>query len=49
LRPLTQVAQQKTYVLNSTSSPSLLRGPIYIDHPSGAPAKKGEEYILWDS
>ena len=29
--------------------PSLLRGPIYIDHPSGVPAKAGEEYILWDN
>jgi arylsulfatase A-like enzyme len=29
--------------------PSLLRGPIFIDHPSGRPQKKGEEYILWDN
>jgi arylsulfatase A-like enzyme len=29
--------------------PSLLQGPIFIDHPSGQPQKKGEEYILWDN
>jgi arylsulfatase A-like enzyme len=29
--------------------PSLLQGPIFIDHPSGVPQKKGEEYILWDN
>ncbi len=29
--------------------PSLLQGPVFIDHPSGAPQKKGEEFILWDN
>jgi len=29
--------------------PSLLQGPIFIDHPSGQPQKKGEAYILWDN
>jgi arylsulfatase A-like enzyme len=29
--------------------PSLLQGPIFIDHPSGRPQKAGEEYILWDN
>jgi arylsulfatase A-like enzyme len=29
--------------------PSLLRGPIYVDHPGGVKAKPGEEYILWDN
>lgn len=29
--------------------PSLLQGPVFVDHPSGAPQKKGEEYILWDN
>jgi arylsulfatase A-like enzyme len=29
--------------------PSLLQGPVFIDHPSGAPQKKGQEYILWDN
>jgi arylsulfatase A-like enzyme len=29
--------------------PSLLQGPVFIDHPSGVPQKKGEEYILWDN
>ncbi|MFM8819289.1 MAG: sulfatase-like hydrolase/transferase [Phenylobacterium sp.] len=29
--------------------PSLLQGPIFIDHPSGRPQKPGEEYILWDN
>lgn len=29
--------------------PSLLRGPIFIDHPSGVPQKPGEDYILWDN
>lgn len=29
--------------------PSLLQGPIFIDHPSGQPQKKGEDYILWDN
>ena len=29
--------------------PSLLQGPIFVDHPSGQPQKKGEEYILWDN
>ena len=29
--------------------PSLLQGPIFIDHPSGARQKAGEDYILWDN
>ena len=29
--------------------PSLLRGPIFVDHPSGQHQKKGEEYILMDN
>ena len=29
--------------------PSLLQGPIFVDHPSGVPQKAGEEYILWDN
>lgn len=29
--------------------PSLLQAPVFIDHPSGRPQKKGEEYILWDN
>ncbi len=29
--------------------PSLLQGPIFVDHPSGQPQKKGEEYIVWDN
>ncbi|MGA0599622.1 sulfatase-like hydrolase/transferase [Caulobacter sp. KR2-114] len=29
--------------------PSLLQGPIFVDHPSGQPQKKGDEYILWDN
>ena len=29
--------------------PSLLRGPIFVDHPSGQKQKKGDEYILWDN
>ena len=29
--------------------PSLLQGPVFIDHPSGVPQRKGEEYILWDN
>ena len=29
--------------------PSLLQGPIFVDHPSGQPQKKGQEYILWDN
>ncbi len=29
--------------------PSLLQGPIFVDHPSGQPQKKGEEYIMWDN
>ena len=29
--------------------PSLLQGPVFIDHPSGAPQKRGDEYILWDN
>ena len=29
--------------------PSLLQGPVFVDHPSGAPQKKGQEYILWDN
>ncbi|TAJ72391.1 MAG: sulfatase [Phenylobacterium sp.] len=29
--------------------PSLLQGPVFIDHPSGQPQKPGEEYILWDN
>jgi arylsulfatase A-like enzyme len=29
--------------------PSLLQGPVFIDHPSGVPQRKGEEYIMWDN
>jgi arylsulfatase A-like enzyme len=29
--------------------PSLLQGPVFIDHPSGRPQRKGEEYIMWDN
>jgi arylsulfatase A-like enzyme len=29
--------------------PSLLQGPVFIDHPSGMPQRKGEEYIEWDN
>jgi arylsulfatase A-like enzyme len=29
--------------------PSLLRGPIFVDRPSGQRQKKGEEYILMDN
>ena len=29
--------------------PSLLQGPVFIDHPSGQPQRKGEEYIMWDN
>jgi arylsulfatase A-like enzyme len=29
--------------------PSLLQGPVFIDHPSGVKQKAGEEYILWDN
>jgi len=29
--------------------PSLLQGPVFIDHPSGVPEHKGEEYIYWDN
>lgn len=29
--------------------PSLLQGPVFIDHPSGRPQKAGDEYILWDN
>jgi len=29
--------------------PSLLQGPIAIDHPSGVPQIPGEDYILWDN
>jgi arylsulfatase A-like enzyme len=29
--------------------PSLLQGPVFIDHPSGMPEKPGETYILWDN
>ncbi len=29
--------------------PSLLQGPIFIDHPLGVPQRPGEEYIMWGS
>ncbi|MDB5480271.1 MAG: sulfatase [Caulobacteraceae bacterium] len=29
--------------------PSLLQGPVFIDHPSGVRQRKGEEYIMWDN
>ena len=29
--------------------PSLLQGPVFVDHPSGAPQKAGDEHILWDN
>jgi len=29
--------------------PSLLQGPVYVDHPGGVKHKAGEEYILWDN
>ena len=40
-------AQDKEYV--KPIWPSLLQGPIFVDHPSGQPQKAGEEYILWDN
>jgi len=29
--------------------PSLLQGPVFVDHPSGVPQKPGEAYVLWDN
>jgi arylsulfatase A-like enzyme len=29
--------------------PSLLQGPVFVDHPSGVPQKAGDEYIMWDN
>lgn len=29
--------------------PSLLQGPVFIDHPSGQKQRKGDEFILWDN
>jgi arylsulfatase A-like enzyme len=29
--------------------PSLLQGPIFIDHPSGQQQKAGDDYVLWDN
>jgi arylsulfatase A-like enzyme len=29
--------------------PSLLQGPVFVDHPSGVPQKRGETYVLWDN
>ena len=29
--------------------PSLLEGPIFIDHPLGVPQERGQEYIWWDN
>ena len=29
--------------------PSLLQGPVFVDHPSGVPQKASDEYILWDN
>jgi hypothetical protein len=29
--------------------PSLLEGPIYIDHPLSYPNKPGDEYIYWSN
>ncbi len=29
--------------------PSLLQGPIAIDHPGGQPIKTGDTYIMWDN
>ncbi len=29
--------------------PSLLQGPVFVDHPSGVKQKAGDEYILWDN
>jgi arylsulfatase A-like enzyme len=29
--------------------PSLLQGPVFVDHPSGVPQKKGQDYIVWDN
>ncbi|MBS0360511.1 MAG: sulfatase-like hydrolase/transferase [Proteobacteria bacterium] len=45
---LTLIAQQDAQSVKPLW-PSLLQGPVFIDHPSGVPQKKGEEYILWDN
>lgn len=29
--------------------PSLLQGPVFVEHPSGVPQKASDEYILWDN
>jgi arylsulfatase A-like enzyme len=29
--------------------PSLLQGPVFVDHPSGVKQKPGDEYITWDN
>ncbi|MDR3507214.1 MAG: sulfatase-like hydrolase/transferase, partial [Caulobacteraceae bacterium] len=50
-RVKTMLAMIKAQDAQSVKSlwPSLLQGPISIDHPSGVPQKPGEEYILWDN
>jgi len=29
--------------------PSLLQGPVFVDHPGGVKQKPGDEYITWDN
>ncbi|WP_293904805.1 sulfatase-like hydrolase/transferase [Phenylobacterium sp.] len=29
--------------------PSLLQGPVFVDHPGGMKQKPGDEYVLWDN
>jgi arylsulfatase A-like enzyme len=29
--------------------PSVLEGPVFIDHPSGQPQRPGQDYIFWDN
>jgi arylsulfatase A-like enzyme len=29
--------------------PSLLQGPVFVDHPGGVRQKAGEDYIVWDN
>ena len=40
-------AQNKQYV--KPMWPSLLQGPVYIDHTLEAAEKPGEEFIRWDN
>ncbi len=50
-RVRTMLALLKTQDDQSAKSiwPSLVRAPIFVDHPGGQSQKKGQDFIFWDN